>query len=97
MKKYIIAAGALALMVSCTKESPIQRECGNAKWITEYYNLEKVHQYDVITDSTTSVVCGQQFQNYKIEEAKNFLVPFTSYCPQGVTLYYMRFIIKTSH
>lgn len=97
--KTILAAIILALVIlfcSCSKESPLKNECGKAIWTYEYYDLNKHFIRDSVTAKTESVVCGQQFQNYKIEEQQRLKdTILTSFCINGIPQYYWRENLKT--
>jgi hypothetical protein len=44
---------------------------------------------------SNTLVCGQQFQNYKIVASENEKTQLTAWCPFGVTIYYFRYVTKT--
>lgn len=75
---------------SCTKDKT-SMACGQVFEVKDVLTLDKklTLAVDTVWRSVT-VVCGQQFQNYVSEEQSGYDKRFTSYCPEGITLYYYR-------
>lgn len=92
MKRLFIAVCALSA-VACKKE---MNECGIASQVRDIKTLDgKITLATETTWTSGTVVCGQQFQNYKIMEERGMNTQFTSYCPNGETIYYYRLRIVT--
>lgn len=94
MKRLFIGMVALAA-IACKKEA-IQSQCGMVYEVKDFATLDKKVSLAIDTLWTSeTVVCGQQFQNYILEEQSGPDKPFTSYCPNGITLSYYRLRIIT--
>lgn len=106
MKKLLLFLTLLAIaLIACTKVNPIQDECGivwevREKW-TSPGNDGTYLSTDTVWCSQTAV-CGQQFQNYKLESERGALNKegakgqWIPYCPNGITEYYEFWHVITS-
>ena len=100
MKKLLFILGFTAFVLwvccSCSKE---YNPCGKAIWITKIYADSAGHWIkDSVIWETGSVVCGDQFNNYKIEsEQKERDQRYSRFCVNGVTQYWIRNEIKIEY
>lgn len=89
---YIFFICCVFNLTGCKK----QNDCGKVYFITEYYADPRgeIKLSDEITWESGSVVCGQQFENYKIQELRDTIV--TAHCENGVTMWYEKHKVKTN-
>ena len=95
MKKlyFILGFTAFVLWVccSCSKE---YNPCGKAIWITKIYADSAGHWIkDDTTWQTGSVVCGEQFNDYKIASERES-PRYSRHCENGITIYWVRYEIR---
>lgn len=69
-------------------------ECGQVYFITQFFSLDGVQRSEDTTWRSESVVCGEQFLNYKIQEERDTLM--VADCINGETIGYQKHIVKTN-